>query len=113
MLSGKDAPPIRPITGRRWLAPRSYLRCPVGPSCERLSRPPWSGGGRTSEFPRSADVSECWGRVSPPAARHLRPRSSGPRNLAAYLLVQAIQQLALVPFDGAYDASPGLTRCTR
>ncbi len=48
------------------------------------------------------------GRISTPVARHLRRRSSVPADLATYLLVQAIQQLALVLGDDAYDALPGL-----
>src|SRR5262249_30019387 len=36
------SPPIRPITGRPWLAPRSWPRCPVGRPCGRLPPPPWS-----------------------------------------------------------------------
>jgi len=66
------------------------------------------GAGRTTGLPRSADVPEWIGRISTPVARHLRRRSSGPPDLATYLLVQAVQQLALVLCDDAYDALPGL-----
>ena len=48
------------------------------------------------------------GRISTPVARHLRRESSVLPDLATYLLVQAIQQLALVLCDDAYDALPGL-----
>jgi hypothetical protein len=49
------------------------------------------------------------GRVSTPVARYLRRRSSGPADLATYLLVQAISSLRLFSCDGAYNTSPGLT----
>jgi hypothetical protein len=61
---------------------------------------PWTpldyGAGRTTGLPRSADVPQWKGRICTPVARHLRRRSSRPADLATYLLVQAIQQLALV-----------------
>jgi hypothetical protein len=66
------------------------------------------GAGRTTGLPRSADVPEWLGRISTPVAQHLRRRSSGPPDLATYLLVQAVQQLALVLGDDACDALPGL-----
>jgi hypothetical protein len=107
---GDVATPIRPITGRPSLSPSSFTRCPVGSPCGSLSpRPPWfTGQGETTGLPRSADVPEWIGRISTPVARHLRRRSSGPPNLATHLLVQAVQQLALVLCDDAYDALPGL-----
>jgi hypothetical protein len=41
-------------------------------------------------------VSRCgWGRASPPVVRQLRRGSSEPLDLTTYLLVQAIQHLAL------------------
>jgi len=71
-------------------------------------RPIGYGEGETTGLPRSADVPEWVGRICTPVARHLRRRSSGPPDLATYLLVQAVQQLALVLCDDAYDALPGL-----
>ena len=72
------------------------------------STPLACGAGRTTGLPRSADVPEWIGRISTPVAQHLRRRSSRPPDLATYLLVQAVQQLALVLCDDAYDALPGL-----
>jgi len=66
------------------------------------------GAGETTGLPRSADVPEWKGRISTPVARHLRRRSSVPPDLATYLLVQALQQLALVLGDDACDTLPGL-----
>jgi len=106
---GDVATPIRPITGRHSLPPSSFTCCPVGAPCGLLSLDPIGyGTGRTTGLPRSADVPEWIGRISTPVARHLRRRSSGPPDLATYLLVQAVQQLALVLCDDAYDALPGL-----
>jgi hypothetical protein len=107
---GDVATPIRPITGRHSLSPSSFTRCPIGSPCGSLSpRPPWfTGQGETTGLPRSADVPEWIGRISTPVARHLRRRSSRPADLATHLLVQAVQQLALVLCDDAYDALPGL-----
>jgi len=67
------------------------------------------GAGETTGLPRSADVPEWTGRICTPVALHLRQRSSGPLDLATYLLVQACQQLTLVLCDDAYDTLPGLT----
>ena len=73
---------------------------PAAPSARLAARVPWAplvcGAGRTTGLPRSADVPEWLGRISTPVARHLRRGSSGPPDLATYLLVQACQQLALV-----------------
>src|SRR5208337_5522046 len=85
---------------------------PAAPSARLAVRFPSTplayGAGETTGLPRSADVPEWLGRISTPVARHLRRRSSGPPDLATYLLVQAVQQLALVLCDDAYDALPGL-----
>jgi hypothetical protein len=106
---GDVATPIRPITGRHSLPPSSFTCCPVGSPCGSLSLDPIGhGAGETTGLPRSADVPEWLGRISTPVARHLRRRSSGPPDLATYLLVQAVQQLALVLGDDACDALPGL-----
>jgi hypothetical protein len=85
---------------------------PAAPSARLAVRFPSTplvyGAGETTGLPRSADVPEWIGRICTPVARHLRRRSSGPPDLATYLLVQAVQQLALVLCDDAYDALPGL-----
>ena len=49
------------------------------------------------------------GRASPPVVHRLRRRSSEPPDLTTYLLVQAIQHLALGLCDDVYSASPELT----
>src|SRR5262245_48373355 len=56
-------------------------------------------------------VSRCgWGRASPPVVRQLRRGSSEPPDLTTYLLVQAIQHLALGLVTTFNSASPELTR---
>ena len=52
------------------------------------------------------------GRVSSPVVRQLRHGSSEPTDLTTYLLVQAIQHLALGLCDDDYNASPELTDTT-
>jgi hypothetical protein len=107
---GDVATPIRPITGRPSLSPSSFTCCPIGSPRGSLSPAPLAyGAGRTTGLPHSADVPEWPGRISTPVAHPLRRRSSGSPDLATYLLVQAVQQLALVPGDDAWDAVPGLT----
>ena len=82
---------------------------PAAPSARLAVRfPRFLEAGRTTGLPRSADVPEWIGRISTPVAQHLRRRSSRPPDLATYLLVQAVQQLALVLCDDACDALPGL-----
>jgi hypothetical protein len=96
------------------LLPDPTAAVPWADSCERLSLPPWHarpGGQRGCHVPPMYRGGE--GRVSTPVARHPRWRNSRPPDLATYLLVQAVQQLALVLCDDAYDASPGLTCATR
>ena len=103
---GQDtaAAPIRSITERPLLSPSSFTRRLIGFSCESLSL-----AGRRRAY-HVSPLSQCGlGRVSPPVARRLRWRSSEPPDLATYLLVQACQHLALVPYDDGYDASPELT----
>jgi hypothetical protein len=87
---GDVATPIRPITDRPSLSPRSFTRSPFGGSCE----PPTPRGGLrayhvASQKPRGL------GPASTPVARHLRRRSSEPPDLATYLLVKACQHLGL------------------
>jgi hypothetical protein len=85
---------------------------PAAPSARLAVRFPSTplayGAGRTTGLPRSADVPQWKGRICTPVARHLRRRSSGPADLATYLLVQANSSLRLFLCDGACDALPGL-----
>jgi hypothetical protein len=101
---GDVSTPIRPITGRHWLAPRSSTRSPIGSSYDSLSL---AGGLRAyhvaSLKPRGL------GPASTPVARQLRRGSSEPPDLATYLLVQAWQHLWLVLCDDACSGSPELT----
>src|SRR4051794_1244855 len=93
-MSPDGSTPIRPITGRPSLAPSSLTRRPIGAPCDALSpRLVPRGRRRAYHVPL---VYRCGlGRASPPVARHLRRRSSEPPDLATYLLVQAVQHLAL------------------
>src|SRR5262245_1486280 len=53
------SPSIPPVTGGPLLAPRSYPRCLVGPSCERLSLTCLVyQAGKATGLPRCADVPE-------------------------------------------------------
>ena len=74
---GDVSTPIRPITGRHWLSPRSSTRSPIGSSYDSLSL---AGGLRAyhvaSLKPRGL------GPASTPVARHLRRGSSEPPDLA-------------------------------
>jgi len=74
------ATPIRPITGRRSLAPSSFTHSPVGSPCGALSR---TGGLRAYHVPLTSPSG--LGRVSRPVARHLRQRTAEPLHLATYL----------------------------
>jgi hypothetical protein len=90
MMLPLGAIPIRPVTGRPSLAPSSFTRRPISISCEQLSL---AGRRRAYHVP---PLSPCGlGRASPPVVRRLRQRSSEPPDLTTYLLVQAIQHLAL------------------
>jgi hypothetical protein len=55
VMSPGGSTPIRPVSGRRSLAPSSFTRRPMGCSCDSLSR-----AGRTTGLPRSVDVPR-WG----------------------------------------------------
>src|SRR5437899_7997328 len=97
-MSPAGSTPIRPITGRPSLAPSSLTRRPIGAPRGVLSR---TGRRRAYHVP---PVYLCGlGRASPPVARQLRRRSSEPPDLATYLLVQAIQHLALGLCDDVYQ----------
>src|SRR5262245_16741897 len=98
-----------PLQGGIRFLPRPLPAAPSARLAVRFpSTPLGYGAGRTTGLPRSADVPEWLGRISTPVARHLRRGSSGPPDLATYLLVQAVQQLALVLCNDACDALPGL-----
>lgn len=110
---GEETTPIRPITGRPSLAPRSSTRSPIGAPCDA---PSLTGGLRAYHVPLTSPSG--LGRVSRPVAQHLRQRTAEPLHLATYLLVQAYQQLQgplqrdhtwLVEHHGPFDTSPGLT----
>ena len=106
---GDVATPIRPIAERPCLLPPPLPAAPSARLAVRFPSTPLAyGAGKTTGLPRSADVPEWKGRISTPVAQHLRRRSSVSPDLATYLLVQAVQQLALVLGDDAYDALPGL-----
>src|SRR6516225_4202734 len=93
MLPGGSTP-IRPITGRHWLSPSSFTRRRIGVPCDALSRQVFLLGRRRAYHVPL--VSRCGvGRASPPVVRQLRRGSSEPPNLTTYLLVRAIQHLAL------------------
>jgi hypothetical protein len=74
---GDVATPIRPITGRPWLSPRSSTRSPIGSSYDALSL---AGGLRAYHVPQVEHVGGL-GRVSAPVVRHLRRGSSEPPDL--------------------------------
>src|SRR5271167_412235 len=100
---------IRTISARPSLSPSSFTRCPVGSPCGSRSLSPLvEGQGGQQAYHVPPMHPSGIGRICTPVARHLRRRSSVPAGLATYLLVQAIQQLALVLCDDAYDALPGL-----
>ena len=102
--------PIRSITDRPSLAPSSLTRRPVGNSCESLSmgQGPMGDDGLTTFRVCSRCV---WFRslLSAGGSTSAPQGVRSPTVLATYLLVQAIQQLALGLCDDGYDASPELT----
>src|SRR5262249_19762468 len=68
--------PIRPVTGRRWLAPSSFTRCPVGGPCGLLSL---AGGRRAYHVPltyQGGGRSQLFAGGSPSAPDEFR--ASGP-----------------------------------
>ena len=94
--------PIRPITGRRSLAPPSCTRRPLGWPCGSLAQQDGLLGRRRAYH--VPPVLPCGlGRASPPVVRRLRRRSSEPPGLTPYLLVQAYQHLALGITYGVYQ----------
>src|SRR2546430_274967 len=113
MMSLRGAIPSRPLTGRRSLAPSSLTRCPLGFSCESLSRvaEARTGGRRAYHVP---PVSRCrLGRASAPVVPRLRRRSSAPPDVTTYLLVQACQHLTLgIPY-GVYQRFTWVDRSAR
>ena len=76
---GDVATPVRPVTGRPSLAPRSSTRSPVGSPYGSLAL---AGGLRAYHVapPKPRGL----GRASTPVARHLRRGSSEPPNRATY-----------------------------
>src|SRR4029450_3422771 len=87
---------IRSITDRPSLAPSSCARRPVGVACATLSAGVVCPVGERRVY-HVPPLSLCGlGRASPPVVRQLRHGSSEPVVLTTYLLVQAIQHLALV-----------------
>jgi hypothetical protein len=103
---------IRSITDRPSLAPSSSTRRPMGASCEALSAALECAVGERRAY-HVPPLSQCGlGRVSSPVVRQLRQRSSEPPVLTTYLLVQAIQHLALGLCNDDCDASRELTDTT-
>jgi hypothetical protein len=112
MMLPAGATPIRPITERRSLAPSSSTRRPLGYSCESLSQQVALPGRRRAYH--VPPLSPCGlGRASPPVVRRLRRRSSEPPDLTTYLLVQAIQHLALGLCDDVYQRFTYVDRTTQ
>ena len=96
---------IRPITGRHSLVPASCTRCVIRLSCDLPSERNVFGTQRAYHVPQ---VQSLWGKVggvSSPVARRPRARSSEPRNLATYRLVEACQPLWLVLVTAFIDTS--------
>ena len=107
---GDVATPIRPITGRHSLSPSSFTCCPIGWPCGSLSLTHLEAKeGRQQGY----HVSPMYPRGKVASLRRWRDIcAGGVRGLRTWprtFLVQAIQQLALVLCDDAYDALPGLT----
>jgi hypothetical protein len=99
---GDVATPIRSITDRPSLAPSSSTRRPVGVSRETLSAGVACPVGERRVY-HVPPLSPCGlGRASPPVVQQLRRGSSEPPDLTTYLLVQAIQHLALGLCDDVY-----------
>ena len=97
VMSPHGSTPGRPITGRPSLAPSSFTRRLISSPCET---PSLTGRRRAYHVP---PLSPCGlGRASPLVVRQLRRRSSEPPDLTTYLLVQAIQHLALGLCDDVY-----------
>src|SRR5262249_2231860 len=101
---GDVATPIRPITGRRSLAPSSFTRSPIASPRGSLSP-----AGELRAYHVAPRKPRGLGPASTPVARHLRRGSSESPDLATYLLVQACQHLGRVLDDGACGGSPRLT----
>ena len=73
MMLSKDSIPIRPITGRLSLVPRSPTRSPLGSPCGGLSQQcnrPLLGGLQAYHVPRECPCG--LGLASPPVVQHLR-----------------------------------------
>jgi hypothetical protein len=105
VMSPRGSTPVRSITERHSLAPRSHTRSPIGSPCGSRSL---AGGLRA--YPVASPKPRGLGPASPPVARHLRGVSSEHPDRATHLLVQAYQHLWLVLIDDAWSGSPGLTR---
>jgi hypothetical protein len=88
---GDVATPIRPITGRPSLAPRSFTRSPIGGPYG----PPTPRGGLRA-YHVASPKPRGLGPASTPVARHPRRVSSEHPDLATHLLVGACQHLWLV-----------------
>src|SRR5947208_2962789 len=69
---GDVTTPIRPVTGRHSLPPRSSTRSPIGSSYDSLSL---AGGLRAYRVPPTQPGGS--GRASGPVALHLRQRNAG------------------------------------
>jgi hypothetical protein len=105
---GDVATPIHPITGWPSLAPSSFTRGRVGPSCELPTRR--DGNGLTT-FRRG--TARGVGRASSPGERHLRAASSEGRSLSPCLLAQACQPLWPVITNGVYQRFTCVDRPSR
>ena len=111
-MSPGGSTPIRPITDRHSLAPSSLTRRLVGSPYGSLSRQDVLRGRRRAYH--VPPVSRCGvGRASSPVVRQLRRGSSEPPDLTTYLLVQAVQHLALGLGDDVYQRFTWVDPSTR
>jgi hypothetical protein len=108
VMSPRGSTPVRPITGRRPLAPPSFTRCPVRSSYGFPSGGVRHRGGNGLTTFRGCNPGGL-GRACTPVVQRLRRGSSEPPDLTTCLLAQACQHLWLVLDDGACGASPPLT----
>jgi hypothetical protein len=97
----RGSTPLRPMTDRPSLVPRSSPRTPLGSPCRALSQPPARLGERqASHVPRASPCGV--GLASPPVAQHLPQVREAHLNLATCLWAHASQPLSLVRGDDVY-----------
>lgn len=91
MMLSCDSTPIRSITDRPSLSPRSFTRSPIGLPCGWLSISFLDGKLRAYHVPRLCQDEDDLS--STPVVQHLRQGNAQPLNLTTHLLVQACQHL--------------------